>query len=146
MENEKKITWILRIAMFATFLGHGILAVMQKKHFIDMFVGMGALVGWTVPTATASSFVLWIGVLDILVAVAILWKPLRVFLIWGVFWAFMTAVARPLATHGWNFGIAFTDPNSDGMMDFVERFGNFLVPLALLYIRGFPKTFKEWFE
>jgi hypothetical protein len=132
--NEKKVEWILRIGFFGTFLGHGILAIMGKKHFVDMFTGMAALVGWSVPVTQATSFILIVGIIDTLAALLILWKPMRILLIGGALWAFATALARPLSNTG------------DVWLDFVERFANFAVPLALLYMRGLPKTFKEWFD
>jgi len=143
----KSVDWILRIAMCGEFLGHGILAVMQKKKFVDMFVGMGALIGLTISSTAAGQWVFWIGLLDVIVAIAILFKPLRIILIWGIFWAFMTAIARPLASpDGWNIFATILDANKDNFWDFIERFANIGVPLALLYIRGLPKTVKDLFE
>jgi hypothetical protein len=119
--------WTLRIAMFATFLGHGIFALQQKTKFVEMLTAMT-----TIQQPLAGTIMVWIGVIDVLVAIAVLYKPLRVLLIWGALWAFLTAAARPVA--------------GDPIWDFVERAANFGVPLALLYLRGLPRTWKEWFE
>ena len=46
MNNIKKTEWILRIAMFGTFLGHGIFAIQLKPRFIEMltaFIGVTGL-------------------------------------------------------------------------------------------------------
>ena len=34
-KNQKKIEWILRIALFGEFLGHGIFALQLKPHFLE---------------------------------------------------------------------------------------------------------------
>jgi hypothetical protein len=145
-QQLKKVDWILRLAMFGTFFGHGVLAVMEKKKFVDMFTAIAALIGWNVSAATAGTVILWVGIIDILVALIILWKPIRVLLIWGVLWAFLTALFRPMNYSGWNIFAAIAQPNADNFWDLVERAANFGVPLALLYLRGLPKTAKEWFE
>ena len=120
------IEWILRLAMFGTFLGHGIFAIQQKARFIEMLTAMT-----TIQQPLAGTLIFYIGIVDVLVAFAILIKPLRIILIYGAIWAFLTAVARPVA--------------GDPIWDFVERWPNWALPLALLYIRGLPKTWKELF-
>lgn len=134
MENQQKAEWLLRVGFFGTFIGHGILAIQGKKHFVDMFQGMAALVGWAVPTSTATTFIMLIGIIDVTAALLIMWKPMRFLLIGGAIWAFATAISRPLSNTG------------DVWLDFVERAGNFCLPLGLLYLRGLPKNLKEWFE
>jgi hypothetical protein len=143
-QRLQRTEWILRIAMFGTFFGHGVLAVMQKQKFVTMFTGMAGLIGWSVSQPAATQWVVWIGIIDILVALAILWRPVRVLLVWGVLWAFVTALARPMAG-GWNIFATIGNPNVDNLWDFVERAANFGIPLALLWLRGLPKTWKEWF-
>jgi hypothetical protein len=144
--ENKTVEWVLRLALFATFIGHGILAIMMKAKFVSMFTGMAKLVGWAVAEPTAQQWIFWVGIIDVLVAFAILYKPIRGLLLWAFIWAFLTAIARPLAAHGWAGLLSFGDPNVDNMYDFIERAANYGIPLALLYLRGLPKTAKEWFE
>lgn len=73
-----------------------------------------------------------IGLLDIALAVLILIKPVRIALLWMAFWAFVTALIRPIA--------------GEPIWDFVERFANIGAPLALLYLRPIPRNLKEWFS
>lgn len=124
-QETSKIEWILRVAMFGEFLGHGVFAWQLKKRFLEM---LGAMTGIT--GSLADTLMKTVGAVDIFVAFLVLVKPIRVVLIWGAFWGFMTAVARPAA--------------GDPIWDFVERWANIGVPLALLYVRGLPKTAKDW--
>ena len=123
----KKIEWILRIGMFGTFLGHGIFAIQLKQRFLEMLAAFTGITG-----SLANKLMVTIGVIDVGVAILAILKPVRIILIYAAIWGFMTAVARPVA--------------GDPIWDFVERSANWAVPLALLYIRGFPKNKKELFS
>ena len=125
-ENLKKIEWILRIAVFGTFLGHGVFALLGKQSWIPYFTSVG------ISEANAIVLLPLIGVLDILVAVSALIKQIRAILIWASVWAFATALIRPIA--------------GEPVWDFVERTANWAAPLALLYLRGLPKNLKEFFS
>ncbi len=126
MEQDKKVEWILRIAVFGTFIGHGILAIGVKESWIPFFTAVG------ISEATAITLLPIIGIMDCIVAVLALVKPLRVVLAWATIWGFATALIRPIAGHSW--------------LDFVERSANWGAPLALLYLRGIPKKLKDWFR
>ena len=123
----KKIEWILRIGMFGTFLGHGIFAIQLKKRFLEMLAAFTGITG-----SLANKLMVTIGVIDVGVAILAILKPIRIILIYAAIWGFMTALARPVA--------------GDPIWDFIERWANWAVPLALLYIRGFPKNKKELFS
>ena len=126
MENPKKAEWILRIGVFGTFLGHGVFALLSKQSWIPYFTSVG------ISETNAIVLLPLIGVLDILVAVSALIKPMRAVLIWATLWAFATALIRPIA--------------GEPVWDFVERTANWVAPLALLYLRGLPKRLKEFFS
>jgi hypothetical protein len=129
-KNLKYAEWALRIGMFLTFFGHGIFAVYKKASFITMLTSVLGI-----SAAAATTLILWIGIIDIIVAIVVLFAPLRIILVWGIAWGFITALARPLAAESfWSMDF----------WDFVERGANFCLPLALLYLRGLPKTMKEW--
>jgi len=125
MKNTKKVEWALRLGLFGTFLGHGVFALLVKQSWIPYFTSVG------ISEANATILLPLIGVLDILVAISALIKPIRAVLIWATFWAFLTALIRPIA--------------GEPVWDFVERTANWAVPLALLYLRGWPKKLKEFF-
>lgn len=119
-----KIEWILRIGVFGTFLGHGVLAVGVKESWIPLITAFGFSQDF------ARTMLPIIGTLDITVAVLSLFWPIRIILVWATFWAFATALARPLA--------------GEPIWDFIERSANWAAPLALLIIQGLPKTLKDY--
>ena len=125
--NTKIVEWVLRIGVAGEFIGHGVFALQGKADWIKW---IGELTGASPETAT--TLLTSVGLFDILVAIIVLTKPIRIFLLWAVFWGFWTALVRPLV----------------GMpiWDFVERFANWSAPLALLLIIGWPKNFREWFR
>ena len=124
--NKKYLDIILRVGVFGTFLGHGVFALGVKQSWIPFLT----TVGFT--TDTAIEFMPVIGVVDLIIALLALIKPMRVVFLYAFVWAFATAFMRPIV------GLP--------IWDFVERASNWAVPLAILYLRGFPKTFKELFK
>ena len=132
MVKKNKVEWILRIALFGEFLGHGIFALQLKAGFIEMLVAFFGLVGINLATNSANMIMYFIGTADVLTAILALVFPFRLLLAWASLWAFLTALARPIA--------------GDPIWDFVERWANIGVPLALLYIRGLPKKARDWFR
>ena len=114
MTNEKKFEWILRIGVAGEFLGHGVFAVLGKADWIKW---TEQLTGFD--TITATIFMTIVGIVDILLAILVIWKPIRPLLLWMAFWGFWTALVRPLV------GLP--------IWDFIERFANWAAPLALYY-------------
>jgi hypothetical protein len=106
---------ILRIAVFGTFLGHGIVALKQNPDWVPF------LTFWGISEKAAFSLMIAIGILDILIAVSTLLRPNRYILAYATFWAFITALMRPLT------GIT--------VWAFIERASNWGAPLALLLLR-----------
>ena len=125
--NQKIIELVLRVAVAGEFIGHGVFALQGKKDWIGWFAQFGVA---DVNTATQLLFL--IGLMDIALALLVLIRPVRIALLWMVFWGFWTALLRPLV----------------GMpvWDFVERWANWGAPLALLLIVGWPKSWKGWFR
>ena len=115
MTNDKKVQWALRIGVAGEFLGHGMLAIGGKADWIT----------WTqnilhVSQGTAAIIMLLIGCLDVLLAILVLIKPIRPFILWMAIWGFWTALLRPIV--------------GQSIWDFVERFANFGAPLALYFL------------
>ena len=114
MTNEKKAEWLLRIGVAGEFAGHGAFALQGKADWIkwaQQLSGMDA--------STATTFIFVVGVVDVLLAILILVKPIRPLLLWMAFWGFCTALVRPLV------GLP--------IWDFIERWANWAAPLALFY-------------
>ena len=114
MSNEKKFEWLLRIGVAGEFLGHGLLAVGGKADWVGW---VSQLTG--VEAGTATTLLLLIGLLDLVVALFVLLRPVKPILLWAAFWGFWTALVRPLVGESW--------------LDFIERFANWAAPLALYF-------------
>ncbi len=125
--NSKITEWVLRVAVAGEFIGHGAFALQGKKDWINWFSVFGVS-----DAGTATSLLFLVGLMDIALAILILIKPVRIALLWMVFWGFWTALIRPIV------GLP--------VWDFVERWANWGAPLALLLLIGWPKTLKEWFR
>ena len=115
MNNDKKIMWILRIAVAGEFLGHGIFGLQQKASWVGW---VQQLLG--VDASVAGTLIFLVGVMDVLLAVLVLIKPMRPLVLWMAIWGFWTAILRPIV--------------GEPIWDFVERLANAGAPLALYYM------------
>lgn len=125
--NTKLLEWVLRIAVAGEFLGHGVFALQGKTQWLAW---IGELTGAT--PETALMLLTLVGWMDILVALLVLVRPVRIALLWAAIWGFWTALVRPLV--------------GEPVWDFIERWANWGAPLALLIIRGWPRSGREWFR
>ncbi|HEY3107187.1 MAG TPA: hypothetical protein VGL23_00440 [Chloroflexota bacterium] len=57
-------------------------------------------------------------------------RPARAVLLYVAFWRFLTALMRPLS--------------GEPAWELLERAPNWAVPLAFLYVRGWPPTARRW--
>lgn len=113
--------------MAGEFVGHGALALQGKQDWvgwIQQFTGAGV--------GTATQLLFFIGLMDLLVALIILVRPLPAVVLWAAIWGFWTGLVRPLV------GLS--------VLDFIERWANWAAPLALLYVASLPKNFRGWFR
>ena len=124
MSNIKTIEWVLRIAIFGEFLGHGLIGLGGKKEWIGW---VGQLTG--VPEVQAVQLLSLVGLLDIAIGLTILIKPLRPVVLWAAIWGFWTALLRPVV--------------GESVLDFVERGANWGAPLALFLLLGLSKKLKN---
>lgn len=121
----KKVQWVLRIAVAGEFIGHGVFALQRKEQWLDWFPTFG------ISDPSLATNLLWfIGLLDVVLAILILIKPVRLALLWMTFWGFFTALVRPIV--------------GEPIWDFVERFANWGAPLALLMLLGWPRSWRQW--
>ena len=123
--SSRAVEWILRVAVAGEFLGHGVFSLQHKAGWLGYYSAVG------ISEPTALTLMTLVGLLDLFVAVIVLIRPVRLVLLWAVFWTFITALIRPIA--------------GDPIWDFIERFANIGAPLALLSLVGLPKKVKEWF-
>ena len=113
--NQKLIEWVLRVGVFGEFLGHGVFALQGKKDWVSWFSIFGVN-----DTALATQILFVVGIVDIILAILVLVKPIRPLILWMAIWGLWTALLRPIA----------------GMpvWDFLERWANWSAPLALYLV------------
>ncbi len=124
--DTKYIGWVLRVAVAGEFVGHGLLAIGGKADWVGWIQKFGVA-----DPILAKQLLLTIGIIDVVAALVMLLRPFPAILLWATFWAFWTALVRPIVGVGW--------------LDFVERSANWGAPLALLLLMGWPHSFREWF-
>ncbi|NND06624.1 MAG: hypothetical protein HKN87_09605 [Saprospiraceae bacterium] len=103
--------YILRIGVCGTFLGHGIFALQHKTAWLAF------LTFWGISPENGLFLMTVIGIVDVIIALVTLFRPVKALLIYAAIWAFLTALMRPIA--------------GGYLLDFVERFSNVAAPLAL---------------
>lgn len=123
----KSIEWVLRIAVAGEFFGHGVFALQGKQTWIAWFDKL-----FGIEAGLAAQLLLLIGVMDVIVALIVLFRPVNIVLLWAAFWGFATALVRPIV--------------GESFWDFIERWANWGAPLALLMLRGWPKSFGGWWR
>lgn len=127
MTTQKKIEWVLRVAVAGEFIGHGVFALQQKAGWFKYFEAVG------MSPDMASTLLPYIGVLDLTIAVLVLFWPLRGVVLWAAIWGLWTALIR------WPIG-------PDPLWDFVERSANWGAPLSLLLLLGWPRSLRDLFR
>lgn len=111
-----QIHYTLQIACAMCFIGHGCFGIITKEIWTNYFAvfGIGHQLSFTLMP--------YVGSMDILCGLLILFYPIRGVVIWLVAWGFITALLRPIS--------------GEPFPEFLERFGNFGAPLALLISYG----------
>lgn len=111
---EQKLHWILRIAVAAEFIGHGVFGLMGKEGWLAYYevFGIGDALGRSLMPVT--------GIIDIALGILIIVWPMRAPLAFMAFWGLFTAALRPAA--------------GEGVWELLERSYNFGVPLGLLLL------------
>ncbi|MBI2038101.1 MAG: hypothetical protein HYT15_04215 [Candidatus Magasanikbacteria bacterium] len=119
--KEKYLEWVLRVAVAGEFLGHGVFALQGKPQWVGWFAKLGVT-----DAALATKLLFALGVLDIILALLVLIKPIRPLLLLMTFWGFFTALLRPLV--------------GESFWDFIERWANWGAPLTLYFLLGMKKN------
>jgi hypothetical protein len=111
---EQKIHYTLRIAIAMCFIGHGAFGIITKEIWTHYFAVFG--IGRTM----AFRLMPLVGVVDILLGILMLIRPMRAIAGWLVCWALVTAALRPLS--------------GEPFAELIERGGNFGAPLAFVLL------------
>lgn len=123
---EQKIHYTLRLAIAMCFIGHGAFGIITKPIWCNYFAVFG------IGQNLAYRLMPLIGALDIFLGIAMLFFPIRAIAGWLLIWGMVTALLRPLS--------------GEPFAEFIERAGNFGMPLAFLLVYGGGKTIMEWFS
>ena len=126
MKGIKITEWILRLGVFGTFIGHGILALHVKENWIPLITAFGF------SRTEATSLMPLIGMADIAVACVVLLWPLRSVLLWATLWALTAGLSRIIA--------------GEPVWEFIERFAEWGTPLTLFAMQGFSIKLKDLFS
>ncbi|MES2811194.1 MAG: hypothetical protein V4670_01880 [Bacteroidota bacterium] len=121
---DKILEKCIRVGVFGTFLGHGIVALGINQKWIPLITCFGF------SESQAITLMPYIGIADIIVAILVLFYPIRAVVGWAILWAFMTALSRPIS--------------GESIVEFVERSANWCLPLVLLIVLGIPQNVKSW--
>lgn len=119
LENNVKrnVFTLLQWSIALCFIGHGFWGIWYKpgwQPFLSFF---------NVPVDWMQSVMFFIGLLDIMIGLMLLFHATKYLLLWATCWTLFTALLRPL-----------TDM---GVSEFFERAGNFGPPLGFLLLTGF---------
>ena len=122
---ETKVHWLLRVALFCEFLGHGAFGLLTKSAWVPYFAVFG------IPEVWAYRLMPLVGTMDIFLAVSTLAAPTRAALLYMTAWGVFTSLLRPLAGEGW--------------WEFFERAYNFGLPGLMLWVHGPACSPRSWF-
>ena len=122
---ERKLHWLLRLGVIGCFIGHGAYGFLTKEAWVPYFGVVGIDRAW------AYRLMPWIGAMDVSLGLTMAVVPLRIVLLHLTVWGLWTAALRPLS--------------GDSVWEFVERAGNYGVPLAFLVLAGVPCSLRGWF-
>ncbi len=107
------------------FIGHGAFGIITKQIWCNYFAFFG------IGEVMAYKLMPFVGTFDIFLGIMMIVYPIRIIPGWLVVWGLITALLRPLS--------------HEPFAEFIERAGNFGVPLAMLLLYGGSKNVKGWF-
>lgn len=124
--RARKIEWGLRITIALLLIGHGAFgALMHKQNLINHFASVGLPFGNMDPVL----FLTLVGWFEIVLGLVALFKPFPAVLIFILIWKVFTELLYPISgTPVW---------------EFIERFGDYGAPLALLFLVRQKKTLQN---
>ncbi|MDF5758830.1 hypothetical protein [Spongiactinospora sp. TRM90649] len=123
-----RLYWLLRIGVSIEFIGHGWAGLSRSRAWLPYYDLFG------ISPDVALNYLMYVtGAVDIIVGLLILFWPARVLLLHTTVWGVFTALLRPTVGEGW--------------WEFLERGGNYGMPLALLIMAGWGGwSLRRWVE
>lgn len=106
---SEKLAWLsgrlFQVSIALIFISHGIAAVLHHPVYIDYLISFGHRISGSYLSETKAEYILtFIGIVDIVVGLAVLFIKHRYLLGWLMFWGFITALWRVIDTNLWNIG------------------------------------------
>ncbi|REL39092.1 hypothetical protein DYD21_03805 [Rhodohalobacter sp. SW132] len=121
------VEWLLRISLAVLFFIHGLEAWLGHPVFADLIIGSANnLAGVRITESMAVQIMKGIGILDLIVVLGLLFKPLQGVLFWALFWGALTAFSR------------ITAIGSTAYIEVLLRASHILAPFALWAIMYQP--------
>src|ERR1700759_4872768 len=124
LTNNQKIHYTLRVAAAMCFIGHGAFGIITKAIWCNYFALFG------IDKVHAYQIMPVLGMVDILMGLILLFKPVRAIAVWLVIWGIITASFRALS--------------GESFAECIERAGNYGTPLALLALAGGIQWNFKW--
>lgn len=130
--SRRDVLFFLRLMISVTFLVHGIEALMFHPKFIDFIIVANAkLLPFPTTEAFAKQALIFIGTVDIIVALLAIVKPKPSVLYYMVFWGALTAGARVV------YG------GSQGIPDAILRTPHWVIPLMIVWLQ-YPSQLYQY--
>lgn len=124
--QTKNIYHTLRIACAMCFIGHGVFGIITKAIWCNYFAVFG------IDNNMAYTLMPYVGTMDIIMGLIIIFYPLRIAFAWLVVWGTFTALLRPLS--------------GEPFAEFIERAGNYGAPFALLLLTTRSIKKQNWLK
>jgi hypothetical protein len=126
--RRQLVHWLLRLATAGAFIGHGAYGIIVAKPGWYPFL---AQLGFDRAAADAAALLRWAGGAEMLLGLLALIWPIRALL---------------LFLFVWKLGSEFVWYPLTGLpaWEFVERWSNYTAPLALIVVRGWPRSWRDW--
>jgi hypothetical protein len=125
---KTKLYWLLRVGVAIEYIGHGWAGLSRSRAWLPYYDLFGIS-----EDAALSHMMYLTGAVDITVGLVILLFPIRIFLLHATVWGVFTALLRPTVGEGW--------------WEFLERGGNYGMPLALLIMAGWGGlSVRRWLQ
>lgn len=107
------------------FIGHGAFGIITKQLWCNYFAVFG------IGEEMSYRLMPFVGTFDIMMGILMIVYPMRIVPGWLVFWGIFTALLRPLS--------------NEPFAEFIERAGNYGIPLAMLFLYSGSNDLKGWF-
>ena len=127
--ERRGLEWVLSFAAAGALVGHGAFGLfMHQTAWYHYFAALGI----APMTVDRLELIPLVGAFEIALGLLLFVRPVPAGLLLAFAWKSGTELLRPLT--------------GEPGFEFVERASNILAPLALIYLRGVPRSLRGWFS